>query len=86
MRLSDSLHGHIAAAFTGIRILLHEHEDAPGDIGRLCAERDWPLPVWDIDRGLQVRGQVVATVAGPVAAIKPIAALVDVVLAALEAA
>ena len=33
MKLSDSLHEHIAAAFTGIWIQSHEHEDALAKIG-----------------------------------------------------
>ena len=75
MKLSSSLHEHIAAAFTGLWVQSHEHEDALAEIGRLCAQHEWPLAVWDIDRGLQVRGQAVESASDPVAAIKSIAAL-----------
>ena len=75
MKLSETLHEHIAAAFTGLWVQSHEHEDALAEIGRLCAQHDWPLAVWDIDRGLQVRGQAVESASDPVAAIKSIAAL-----------
>ncbi len=75
MKFADSLHEHIAAAFTGLWVQSYEHEDALAEIGRLCTQHEWPLAVWDIDRGLQVRGQAVESAADPVAAIKSIAAL-----------
>ena len=42
----------IDACFAGIWIESQEHEDAIGELGRLCAEEDWQLAVWDVDRGL----------------------------------
>ena len=59
MKLSETLHEHIAAAFTGIGVQSREHDDALAEFGRLCAEHDGPMAVRDIDRGLQVRGQAV---------------------------
>ena len=42
----------IDACFAGIWIESQEHEDAIGELGRLCGEEDWQLAVWDVDRGL----------------------------------
>lgn len=57
MTLTDRLREYIAAAFTGLWVQSHEHEDALTEIARLCRENDWTLAHWDIDRGLQVPGQ-----------------------------
>src|SRR5438105_1764666 len=52
MPLSQRLAEYIRAAFTGIWIQSHEHEDALAEIARLCQAQNWALAVWDIDRGL----------------------------------
>ncbi len=75
MKVSESLHEHIAAAFTGLWVQSHEHEDALTEIARLCTEQQWSLAVWDIDRGLQVNGQATDSATDPVAAIRSISAL-----------
>ena len=54
MSLSQRLSEYIAAAFAGLWIQSHEHDDALTEIGRLCAQKHWALAVWDIDRGLQL--------------------------------
>ena len=83
MTLSQRLSEYIAAAFTGLWIHSFEHEDALVEIARLCQEQQWPLAVWDIDRGLQVRGAgegappAAAEASDPVAAVKAIGALAD---------
>ena len=56
MTLKQHLYEHIAAAFTGLWVQSYEHEDALAEIAKLCSEHEWSLAVWDIDRGLQVRG------------------------------
>ena len=75
MTLSQHLYEHIAAAFTGLWVQSHEHEDALAEIARLCNEHEWPLAVWDIDRGLQINGQAAEAATDPVAAIKSVNAL-----------
>jgi len=75
MTLSQHLYEHIAAAFTGLWVQSHEHEDALTEIARLCNEHEWSLAVWDIDRGLQVNGQAAEAATDPVAAIRSITAL-----------
>ncbi|MFA9479836.1 AAA family ATPase [Phycisphaerales bacterium AB-hyl4] len=56
MTLIEKLREYIAAAFTGLWIQTHEHEDALAEIARLCKDNQWTLAHWDIDRGLQVPG------------------------------
>src|SRR5664279_3855675 len=75
MNLADRLREYIAAAFTGLWVVSHEHDDALAEIARLCNDNHWSLAVWDIDRGLQVGGQAADNTPDPVAAIKAINAL-----------
>ena len=75
MTLSQHLFEHIAAAFTGLWVQSHEHEDALAGIARLCNEHEWSLAIWDIDHGLQVNGQAAEAASDPVAAIKSVNAL-----------
>ncbi len=75
MSLADRLREYIAAAFTGLWVQSHEHDDALAEIARLCSEHHWPLAVWDIDRGLQVSGQASENTPDPLAAIKSVNAL-----------
>lgn len=75
MTLSQKLHEHIAAAFSGIWLVSHENQDAIAEISRLCRDNRWQLAVWDVDRGLQVGGQAAPGASDPVAAIKSVSAL-----------
>src|SRR5438552_12021006 len=56
MILTDTLREYIAAAFSGIWIESHEHEDAVSEIANLCRAEKWQLAVWDIEQGLQIAG------------------------------
>jgi len=56
MTLTDSLHEYIAAAFSGIWIESHEHEDALAEIAELCRIEAWHLAIWDIEQGLRIAG------------------------------
>jgi hypothetical protein len=57
MTLSERLAEYVRACFAGLWIQSFEHEDALAEINQLCRDEQWPLAVWDIDRGLQVSGQ-----------------------------
>jgi hypothetical protein len=70
----SGLREYVAAAFTGIWIQSHEHQDAIREIARLCRENNWSLATWDIDRGLSV-GEQGGPAADPLAAIRSINAL-----------
>ena len=77
--LSHRLAEYVAAAFTGLWVQSHEHEDALAEIGSLCRERGWALASWDVDQGLRLPGQEAGASAGstdPLAAIKSVNALV----------
>lgn len=56
MALTDSLREYIAAAFSGIWIESHEHEDALQEIAQLAQREAWRLAVWDLEQGLRVAG------------------------------
>jgi hypothetical protein len=75
MSLSQRLAELVRAAFTGIWIESHEHEDALAEVAQLCTREKWSLASWDVDRGLQVGGNADATASDPVAAIRSLAAL-----------
>jgi hypothetical protein len=78
MSLSQRLGEYVAAAFTGIWVVSHEHPDALAEIARLCRDRQWALASWDVDRGLVTCGQPAAAMTGdPVAAIRAISALAN---------
>ena len=51
--LQDELREYIAAAFPGIWVQSHEHDEAIREIAALCKEQKWSLAAWDIDKGLQ---------------------------------
>ncbi len=74
MSLKQRLAELIRAAFTGIYIQSHEHDDALAEIAALCREQGWALATWDVDRGL-TSGQTAPGTSDPVAAIKSINAL-----------
>lgn len=77
MTLSQRLVEYISAAFTGLWITSHEHDDALAEIATLCRDNNWKLAVWDIASGLQIPGQNAPADAGsdPLAAIRSINAL-----------
>lgn len=72
MTLAERLSEYVAAAFTGLWIVSHEHEDALAEIARLCHARQWALATWDIDQGLQVGDNAAQETPDPVAAIRAI--------------
>ena len=41
--LTDQLREYIAAAFTGLWVQSHEHEDAMTEIARMCRDEHWKL-------------------------------------------
>jgi hypothetical protein len=75
MSLSQRLREYIAAAFTGLYVLSHEHPDALREIAELCRDQKWALATWDVDRGMTTSGQAAANATDPVAAIKAVNAL-----------
>ncbi len=80
MSLSHRLHEFISAAFTGLWVQSHEHEDALAEITRLCRDHSWPLAIWDIDLGFQTAGataEASASPADPIAAIHALASLAN---------
>lgn len=64
MSLAERLTELVRAAFSGIYVVSHEHDDAVEEIARLCRDRGWALATWDVDRGLGLAGGD-ATPAGP---------------------
>src|SRR3954453_12899330 len=75
MALSQRLAELVRAAFAGIWIQSHEHDDALAEIAGLCREQSWTLAVWDIERGLSVGGKSDPTATDPLAAIRALPAL-----------
>lgn len=73
MTLSERLTELVRAAFSGIWIQSHEHDDAIAEIATLCRDQGWSLATWDIDRGLAVGGASGAD--APPAATDPLAAI-----------
>ncbi len=56
MTLTERLTELVRAAFSGLWIQSHEHDDAIAEIATLCRAQGWTLATWDIDRGLAVVG------------------------------
>ncbi len=88
MSLNERLVEYVRACFTGLWIESHEHEDALAEITGLCRQENWPLAVWDIERGLNGAGDSAnatgrATAADPLAAIRALSALATPESAAL---
>jgi hypothetical protein len=71
--LADRLREHIAAAFTGIWIESHEHEEATREIAALCRDQKWSMASWDIDRGLQSGTGAAVSAPDPLAAVRALA-------------
>lgn len=57
MTLSERLSEYVRAAFSGVWVQSHEHDDAIAEIASLCRQNDWTLAAWDIDRGIAPNGQ-----------------------------
>ena len=77
MTLSNELREYVAACFTGIWIESHEHQDALGEITRLCRSEDWQLATWDINNGMAIGRQSSGENVGsdPLAAIRAVNAI-----------
>ena len=78
MNLSHQLREYVAACFTGLWVISHEHEDALREIAQMCRQEGWRLGVLDVKRGLQVPGAERPDEAGgsdPLAAIAALGAL-----------
>ena len=74
MTLSERLSEYILAAFSGIWIESHEHEDALLEIAQLCQRESWRLAVWDLEQGLRVGAATAVdrSASDPLAAIRSI--------------
>ena len=80
MTLAERLSEYVRAAFSGIYIRSHEHDDAIAEVARLCRDRGWSLATWDVDRGLALAGRpdgtdVLPGAADPLAAVRSLAAM-----------
>ena len=71
----------VRAAFSGIYVRSHEHDDAVAEIAGLCRANSWTLATWDVDRGLALAGHAADApgalpgAADPLAAIRALGAL-----------
>src|SRR4051812_18354379 len=74
MALAERLEELVRAAFAGLWVVSHEHDDAVAEVAALCGRQGWSLATWDIDRGLAVTGHAAAANASPGAA-DPLAAV-----------
>jgi hypothetical protein len=80
MTLAERFSEYVRAAFSGIYVRSHEHDDAIAEIARLCRDQGWSLATWDVDRGLTIAGRTdgpgsVPGAADPLAAIRSLAAM-----------
>lgn len=80
MSLSERLSEYVRAAFSGVWIQSHEHDDALMEMGQVARENGWDLVSWDIDRGLSINGQVAnpeitPAASDPLSAIKALGSL-----------
>ncbi len=57
MSLKNQLVEYVSAAFTGLWVQSHEHDDALTEIAQMCRDNEWRLAVWDVERGLHLPGQ-----------------------------
>ena len=82
MTLTERLSEYVRAAFSGIWVQSHEHDDAVHEIAQLCRGNDWSLATWDIDRGISVGNDVessaIPSAADPLSAIKALPDLATV--------
>lgn len=78
MTLAERLSEYVRAAFSGIWITSHEHDEAVHEIAQSCRANKWTLASWDIDRGLALQwpsATATPTATDPLAAIKALGAL-----------
>ena len=75
MSLHERLSEYVRAAFTGIWIESHEHEDALAEISQLCGQEKWRLAIWDLEQGLRTGGTPSTNATDPLAAIRAAASL-----------
>ena len=80
MTLAERLAEYVRAAFPGLYVVSHEHDDAVAEIATLCRQQAWTLACWDLERGLSIAGTPAdtATVPGaadPLAAVRALKAL-----------
>jgi hypothetical protein len=80
MTLAERLSEYVRAAFSGIWVQSHEHDEAVHEIAQLARQTEWTLASWDIDRGLSLNGSnaesaAMPTAADPLSAIKALPAL-----------
>src|SRR5947208_7269983 len=80
MTLAERLSEYVRAAFSGIWVQSHEHDEAVHEIAQLCRGNDWTLATWDIDRGLSLNRQdaepgALPSANDPLSAIKSLPAL-----------
>ena len=73
MTLSNALREYIAAAFPGIWVESHEHEEAIREIAALCKEQKWSMATWDIDTGLQSGAGAALAAPDPLTAVRALA-------------
>ena len=79
MTLAERLSEYVRAAFSGIWVQSHEHDEAVQEIAQLCRHNGWTLANWDVDRGINLGvNNVDATfpsASDPLSAIKALNAL-----------
>ena len=73
LTLAASLREYIAAAFPGIWVESHEHQEAIREIAALCKEQQWSLATWDIDKGLQCGNNAALAAPDPLTAVRALA-------------
>jgi hypothetical protein len=56
MTLSERVAELVRAAFPGLWVVSHEHDDAVAELAGLCHDRGWALATWDLERGLVAAG------------------------------
>jgi hypothetical protein len=82
MSLAERLEELVRAAFSGIWIYSHEHDDAVLEIVQLARRRIWTLATWDVDRGLSLLvkwngNESVPVASDPLTAIRSLEDLAD---------
>ena len=80
MSLAERLSEYVRAAFSGIWVQSHEHDDAILEIAQVARENGWTLASWDIDRGLSINGQdanpnITPAASDPLSAVKALNSL-----------
>ena len=79
MTLAERLSEYVRAAFSGIWVQSHEHDEAVHEIAQVCRTNNWTLATWDVDRGLTTNFNNVEAAAfsasDPLSAVKALPAL-----------